>query len=309
MLSHLSLGVSDLARSVAFYDAALAPLGVERVWTHPQAAGYGPPGGDDRLALFQRAPGEGAPLAAGEGFHLAFFAPDADAVRAFHAAALAHGGTDKGPPGLRPRYGANYFAAFARDPDGHKLEVKVGPHRRFEAPRLETERLLLTWPSPEQVDGYYDDIVGSDIFETLLWDGPDGPEDLHDYWRSTRRVDPDDPTLPLSLAVIEEATGRYVGGVALRPAPGDPACAELGYAFAPHAHGRGLATEAVERLVRHAVEVRGARRLTAGVFVGNTASRRVVEKLGFVCEGVARAGVPKGEGRKDQWVMAWIPAV
>lgn len=124
MLSHVSLGVSDLDRSLAFYDAALAPLGVVRVWTYEKGAGYGAPGGPDKLAIFIQSTDER--LAAGPGFHLALFAPDADAVRAFHAAALAYGGTDEGAPGPRPRYGDDYYAAFVRDPDGHKLEVKVG---------------------------------------------------------------------------------------------------------------------------------------------------------------------------------------
>lgn len=122
MLSHLSLGVTDLARSAAFYDAILSPLGQVRVWENERGVGYGPPGGNDRLALFHRPDTH----AAGDGFHLAFFAPDDAAVHAFHAAALVHGGTDEGAPGPRPRYGPSYYAAFVRDPDGHKLEVKVG---------------------------------------------------------------------------------------------------------------------------------------------------------------------------------------
>ena len=122
MISHVSLGVTDLARSCAFYDAVLAPLGQVRVWNHPDAVGYGVPDGPDKLALFLRADTH----AAGPGFHLAFVAPTAEAVSAFHAAALVHGGTDAGVPGPRPRYGDGYFAAFVRDPDGHKLEAKVG---------------------------------------------------------------------------------------------------------------------------------------------------------------------------------------
>ncbi len=124
MLSHLSLGVADLARTRAFYDAVLGPLGCVRTWEYPTALGYGLPGGPDRFALFLR-PDADRPLAAGPGFHLCFTAPDADAVCAFHGAALAHGGTDEGPAGLRPQYGDGYFAAFVRDPDGHKLEAKV----------------------------------------------------------------------------------------------------------------------------------------------------------------------------------------
>jgi catechol 2,3-dioxygenase-like lactoylglutathione lyase family enzyme len=126
MLHHISLGVADIERAAAFYDAALAPLGYVRVWddlapgANDQAVGYGSPGGGDKLAIKLRPEGQRPP---GPGFHLAFAAPDRQAVAAFHAAALAHGGTDNGGPGLRAHYGANYFAAFVVDPDGHPIEA------------------------------------------------------------------------------------------------------------------------------------------------------------------------------------------
>jgi catechol 2,3-dioxygenase-like lactoylglutathione lyase family enzyme len=124
MLSHLSLGVTDLERAIRFYDAALGALGRVRVWTHDNAAGYGDPGGEDRLALFLKP--ETHP--AGPGFHLAFEARSAPEVDRFWEAACACGGTDEGAPGLRPHYGPGYYAAFVRDPDGHKLEaVHHGP--------------------------------------------------------------------------------------------------------------------------------------------------------------------------------------
>jgi len=126
MLHHISLGVADIQRAAAFYDACLAPLGYVRVWEDlspgddDQAVGYGSPGGGDKLALKQRSKGQRPP---GPGFHLAFAAPDRQAVAAFHAAALAHGGTDNGGPGMRAHYGPNYFAAFVIDPDGHHIEA------------------------------------------------------------------------------------------------------------------------------------------------------------------------------------------
>lgn len=125
MICHLSLPVADLDRSRAFYDAALAPLGVVRLWDGPRGAGYGYPGGEDQLALFPASVvGAPTPIPAMPGLHVAFTAPDEGAVEAFHRAALAHGGSDEGAPGLRPRYGPGYHAAFVRDPDGHKLEAK-----------------------------------------------------------------------------------------------------------------------------------------------------------------------------------------
>jgi catechol 2,3-dioxygenase-like lactoylglutathione lyase family enzyme len=120
MLGHMSFGVENLARSASFYDEILAPLGYVRVWTNPHAVGFGETGGGDKLALFAK-PREAAPP--GPGFHLAFVAPSREAVDAFHAAALRAGGTDCGRPGLRPHYGATYYAAFVLDPDRYKLEA------------------------------------------------------------------------------------------------------------------------------------------------------------------------------------------
>jgi catechol 2,3-dioxygenase-like lactoylglutathione lyase family enzyme len=120
MLGHLSFGVADLDRAAAFYDAILAPLGFGRVWANPRGVGFGPAGGGDKLALFAR---PGPVIPPGPGFHLAFDAPSQMAVDAFHAAALAAGGTDRGAPGLRPHYGATYYAAFITDLDGHHLEA------------------------------------------------------------------------------------------------------------------------------------------------------------------------------------------
>lgn len=122
MIDHLSLGVADLGRSVAFYDAVLRPLGHVRCWTGDAGAEYGPAGGEGALALF--AVGDRA-VPPGAGFHLALAARDRAAVDAFHAAALGLGALDEGAPGLRPQYGAGYYAAFVRDPDGHRLEAVV----------------------------------------------------------------------------------------------------------------------------------------------------------------------------------------
>jgi len=120
VLGHISFGVQDLARSAAFYDEILAPLGYVRVWTKPHAVGFGEKSRGDKLALFEK-PGQA--MAPGAGFHLALAAPSREAVDAFHAAALRAGGMDCGGPGTRPHYGATYYAAFVLDPDGYKLEA------------------------------------------------------------------------------------------------------------------------------------------------------------------------------------------
>ena len=129
MLHHLSLAVADLARSAAFYDAALAPLGSVRVWTHETTAGYkeaavgyGLPGADDEFAIRHRSHGLVVPS---EGFHVAFRAPSREAVTGFYRAALEKGGRDNGGAGLHPEYGPDYFAAFVFDPDGHRIEAVI----------------------------------------------------------------------------------------------------------------------------------------------------------------------------------------
>ena len=123
MLHHLSFGTCDLARSTAFYDAVLTALGYARVWADGTAVGYGYPGSGDKLAIKLRPGGVTAP---GPGFHVAFAAKDREAVARFYDAALAHGGKDNGPPGLRPQYGEKNYAAFVFDPDGHAIEAVTG---------------------------------------------------------------------------------------------------------------------------------------------------------------------------------------
>ena len=122
MLHHISLAVSDLERSAAFYDATLGALGYRRVWSFPDAIGHGSEDGNDRFAIKKRGD---TVLAPSPGFHLAFEANDESSVQAFHAAALRSGGTDNGAPGLRTRYAPRYYAAFVLDPDGYALEAVI----------------------------------------------------------------------------------------------------------------------------------------------------------------------------------------
>lgn len=121
MLHHISLGVRDLARAGAFYDATLAALGYRRVFEDDEAIGYGLVDDQDLLCLKLR--NDAHPP--GAGFHLAFAASSRAQVDAFHIAALATGGTDNGAAGLRPDYGDHYYAAFVVDPDGHRIEAVI----------------------------------------------------------------------------------------------------------------------------------------------------------------------------------------
>lgn len=122
MLHHLSFAVTDIARSGAFYDAVLAPLGYGRVWEDETFVGYGTAPGKDVFALKLRPENAGVP---GDGFHVAFAAPTREAVSTFYEAALAHGGRDNGGAGLHPEYGPDYFAAFVMDPDGYRIEAVI----------------------------------------------------------------------------------------------------------------------------------------------------------------------------------------
>lgn len=118
---YLTLGTNDLPRAARFYDAALAPLGFVRRATEATEVGYGLPG-DRRTRIWITLPFDGKAATVGNGSMPAFVAPDQEAVRAFHRAALAAGGTDEGAPGMRP-YGPAFFAAYVRDPDGNKLSA------------------------------------------------------------------------------------------------------------------------------------------------------------------------------------------
>ena len=116
MLDHVSLGVSDIERSRKFYDRALRPLGIERLYAEGEtASGYGA----DRKAFFWI----GLREALQTGSHVAFAAEDRETVDRFHQAALAAGGRDNGQPGLRPHYHKDYYGAFVLDPDGHNIEA------------------------------------------------------------------------------------------------------------------------------------------------------------------------------------------
>jgi catechol 2,3-dioxygenase-like lactoylglutathione lyase family enzyme len=122
MLDHVGLSVADFARSKAFYEAALKPLGLSIVMavtpeetSGDARAGFGVAG----KPFFWIGTG-GNPKG---GIHVAFAAAERAEVDTFHRAALAAGGRDNGAPGLRPHYHANYYGAFVLDPDGNNVEA------------------------------------------------------------------------------------------------------------------------------------------------------------------------------------------
>lgn len=119
MFSHVTIGTGNLERARGFYDAVLAPLGIQRVFNLENGSGWRREG--EEGAFWVGPPFNGAPAVAGNGWMAAFTAPTRAAVDAAHASALAGGGTCEGPPGLRPHYAADYYGAYARDPEGNKI--------------------------------------------------------------------------------------------------------------------------------------------------------------------------------------------
>jgi catechol 2,3-dioxygenase-like lactoylglutathione lyase family enzyme len=121
MIDHTGLNVSDFAKSKAFYLKALAPLGYRVIMELPKdlapqgAMGIGVPPKPDFWVAGGKP--QSPPL------HIAFRAANRGEVDAFYQAAMAAGGRDNGPPGVRAHYHPNYYGAFVLDPDGHNVEA------------------------------------------------------------------------------------------------------------------------------------------------------------------------------------------
>jgi catechol 2,3-dioxygenase-like lactoylglutathione lyase family enzyme len=124
MFSHVFVSVTDFDRALAFYTPVMQALGLELRFCEPAKpwAGWHSAGGQRPLFVICK-PYNGQPHAPGNGQMTAFAAADRATVDAVYRAALAHGGTSEGAPGLRPQYHANYWGAYFRDPDGNKLCV------------------------------------------------------------------------------------------------------------------------------------------------------------------------------------------
>jgi catechol 2,3-dioxygenase-like lactoylglutathione lyase family enzyme len=121
MIDHITFGVADFARALAFYDQALAPLGIKRLMsvTPEESGGAGFAGYGDTRPFFWVGTGEPTTGA----LHVAFTTNDRASVDAFYQAALAAGGKDNGAPGLREHYHPTYYGAFVLDPEGRNIEA------------------------------------------------------------------------------------------------------------------------------------------------------------------------------------------
>jgi catechol 2,3-dioxygenase-like lactoylglutathione lyase family enzyme len=116
MIDHVSITVSDLARSTAFYEALLGTLGFTKLADRETTKGFGKKYPEFWLNVRD---GENAP----SGAHVALRASSVEAVKAFHKAALENGGTCYGPPDFREIYNPSYYAAFIQDPEGNRIEA------------------------------------------------------------------------------------------------------------------------------------------------------------------------------------------
>jgi catechol 2,3-dioxygenase-like lactoylglutathione lyase family enzyme len=125
MIDHVSIGVRDIAKAKAFYDAVLEPIGYACLSSSDGALGYG----KAYAAFWVNASTNPVPPDRHSGLHFCFTAPTRASVDAFHDAALGHGGRDNGKPGLRAGYGESYYTAFIVDPDGYRIEAYCGKAR------------------------------------------------------------------------------------------------------------------------------------------------------------------------------------
>jgi catechol 2,3-dioxygenase-like lactoylglutathione lyase family enzyme len=125
MIDHVSIAVSDLSRSMRFYEAVLGAIGYTALDVRGSTVGFG----KKYSEFWLNARPEMAPLPAHPGAHICLRVPSTELVDAFHAAALANGGASDGAPGLRPHDGqGGYYAAFILDLDGNRVEAVTFVH-------------------------------------------------------------------------------------------------------------------------------------------------------------------------------------
>jgi len=126
MIAYVTLGADDIARAKRFYSAFLPALDYE-LQEGPEGLSYALPAQPGRSAappeLYVKPPFDGRPASAGNGTMIAFKARSQKQVRDLHAAAIAAGGVDEGPPGFRDAYGPRFYVGYLRDPQGNKIAL------------------------------------------------------------------------------------------------------------------------------------------------------------------------------------------
>jgi catechol 2,3-dioxygenase-like lactoylglutathione lyase family enzyme len=126
MIHHVSLGTNDVKRARSFYDPVLGVLGLRLLKEDETSLDYGVA----TIMFSLETPVDGRTASVGNGVHVAFVAQGPAMVDEFYRIALANGGSEDGPPGLRPEYNPNYYGAFVRDPDGNKIEAVTHSARK-----------------------------------------------------------------------------------------------------------------------------------------------------------------------------------
>lgn len=121
IIHHVSLGTNNFAAATVFYDKVMATIGAKRIFDFPGAVAYG----KQFPEFWVQKPADGQSADTANGVHFCFIASSKEAVNAFYSAAIEAGGKDDGEPGPRPDYGPDYYGAFVRDLDGHKIEAAV----------------------------------------------------------------------------------------------------------------------------------------------------------------------------------------
>jgi catechol 2,3-dioxygenase-like lactoylglutathione lyase family enzyme len=121
MISHVTIGVNDLKKSIQFYDEILSTISLSRHSTGDSYAGYGEANETGRNSLWILHPINGQSATGGNGTNIALLAPDRSSVDNFHAKAIELGATDDGKPGIRADAHENFYAAYIIDYDGNKL--------------------------------------------------------------------------------------------------------------------------------------------------------------------------------------------
>ena len=119
MIDHVSIAVRDLDKAARFYEAVLGAIGYDKLEGRPATVGFGKKYPEFWINLRATM----SPVDSDSGTHVGLRVRTTELVDAFHAAALAAGGTSDGAPGLRPQHGEGYYAAFIRDPDGNRIEA------------------------------------------------------------------------------------------------------------------------------------------------------------------------------------------
>ncbi|MEI2414737.1 VOC family protein [Orrella sp. JC864] len=121
MIGYAMLGTADLARALRFYEPLMQALDMQPCWRDERSVSWGRENDKRVPRFFIGLPFDGRPASAGNGTMIAFQLPTTGQVDRAYAAAMAHGGSDEGAPGLRPQYGPTFYVAYVRDPDGNKL--------------------------------------------------------------------------------------------------------------------------------------------------------------------------------------------